>query len=213
MKGRKLASLLLAGAATTAMLTGPAQAAEVPSPQELAAARLQSEGLMKGDENGELHLEDGLTRAELACLISPIVLNPEHVAWETDWYTRMCTTNFNDVPEWAQVAVGVCASMGTMEGYGDGRFGTSDPVSPQMACTVMLRYLERDGWTYDTCPSRSAGRRRHHPWGYGHPAGRLPGLPGIPANPVRKYCVFPKRPPVCVAPGAVILRLRRKFRP
>ena len=81
MKGRKLASLLLAGAATTAMLTGPAQAAEVPSPQELAAARLQSEGLMKGDENGELHLEDGLTRAELACLISPIVLNPEHVAW------------------------------------------------------------------------------------------------------------------------------------
>ena len=25
---------------------------------------------MKGDENGELHLEDDLTRAELACLIS-----------------------------------------------------------------------------------------------------------------------------------------------
>ena len=156
MKGRKLASLLLAGAATTAMLTGPAQAAEVPSPQELAAARLQSEGLMKGDENGELHLEDGLTRAELACLISPIVLNPEHVAWETDWYTQMCTTNFNDVPEWAQVAVGVCASMGTMKGYGDGRFGTSDPVSPQMACTVMLRYLERDGWTYDTACDKAA---------------------------------------------------------
>ena len=53
------------------MLTGPVQAAEAPSPQELAAARLQSEGLMKGDENGELHLEDDLTRAELACLISP----------------------------------------------------------------------------------------------------------------------------------------------
>ena len=58
MKGRKPASLLLAAAAATAMLTGPAQAAEVPSPQELAAARLQSEGLMKGDENGELHLEE-----------------------------------------------------------------------------------------------------------------------------------------------------------
>ena len=74
-------------------------------------------------------------------LFSPIILNPEHVAWETEWYTRMCTTNFNDVPEWAQVAVGVCASMGTMAGYGDGLFGPSDPVSPQMACTVMLRYL------------------------------------------------------------------------
>ena len=156
MKHRKSVSLLLAGATTVAMLTGPVQAAEAPSPQELAAARLQSEGLMKGDENGELHLEDDLTRAELACLISPIILNPEHVAWETDWYTRMCTTNFNDVPEWAQVAVGVCASMGMMAGYGDGRFAPSDPVSPQMACTVILRYLERDGWTYDTACDKAA---------------------------------------------------------
>lgn len=30
------------------------------------------------------------------------------------------------------------------------RFGPNDPVSPQMACTIMLRYLEREGWTYDT---------------------------------------------------------------
>lgn len=90
MKHRKSVSLLLAGVTTVAMLTGPVQAAEAPSPQELAAARLQSEGLMKGDENGELHLEDDLTRAELACLISPIILNPEHVAWETEWYTRGC---------------------------------------------------------------------------------------------------------------------------
>lgn len=156
MKHRKLRSLLLVSIAAAGILISPVQAAEVPSPQELAAARLQSEGLMKGDENGELHLEDSLTRAELACLISPIVLNPEHVAWETDWYTRMCTSNFNDVPEWAQVAVGVCASMGTMAGYGDGRFGPSDPVSPQMACTVMLRYLERDGWTYDTACAKAA---------------------------------------------------------
>ena len=153
---RILSKLRGQGATTVAMLTGPVQAAEAPSPQELAAARLQSEGLMKGDENGELHLEDDLTRAELACLISPIILNPEHVAWETEWYTRMCTTNFNDVPEWAQVAVGVCASMGTMAGYGDGLFGPSDPVSPQMACTVMLRYLEQDGWTYDTACEKAA---------------------------------------------------------
>ncbi len=83
MKQRNLASLLLAGAMTAALLTGPAQAAESPSPQEIAATRLQAEGLMNGDEHGDLHLDKGLTRAELACLISPIVLNPEHVAWET----------------------------------------------------------------------------------------------------------------------------------
>ena len=150
MKKRNLASLLLAGAMTAALLTGPAQAAESPSPQEIAATRLQAEGLMNGDEHGDLHLDKGLTRAELACLISPIVLNPEHVAWERDYYAKLCTTNFSDVPEWAQVAVGVCASMGVVAGYGDGRFGSDDPVSPQMACTIMLRYLERDGWTYVT---------------------------------------------------------------
>lgn len=44
MKHRKSVSLLLAGVTTVAMLTGPVQAAEAPSPQELAAARLQSEG-------------------------------------------------------------------------------------------------------------------------------------------------------------------------
>ena len=150
MKQRNLASLLLAGAMTAALLTGPAQAAEAPSPQEIAATRLQAEGLMNGDEHSDLHLDKGLTRAELACLISPIVLNPEHVAWERDYYAKLCTTNFSDVPEWAQVAVGVCASMGVVAGYGDGRFGSDDPVSPQMACTIMLRYLERDGWTYVT---------------------------------------------------------------
>lgn len=58
---------------------------------------------MSGDEHGDLNLDKALTRAELTCLISPIVLNLEHVAWEKDRYTRMCTTNFSDVPEWAQV--------------------------------------------------------------------------------------------------------------
>ena len=156
MKQRNLASLLLAGAMTAALLTGPAQAAESPSPQEIAATRLQAEGLMNGDEHGDLHLDKGLTRAELACLISPIVLNPEHVAWERDYYAKLCTTNFSDVPEWAQVAVGVCASMQMMVGYGNRRFGSNDPVSPKMACTVMLRYLERDGWTYATACEKAA---------------------------------------------------------
>ena len=54
---RNLASLLLAGAMTAALLTGPAQAAESPSPQEIAATRLQAEGLMNGDEHGDLHLD------------------------------------------------------------------------------------------------------------------------------------------------------------
>ena len=146
MKQILSASLSFALALT---LTGPVSAA-APTEQETAAASLKAQGIMSGDENGNMHLEDTLTRAQLACLLSPISLNPEHVAWEKDFYTKMCTVNFNDVPEWAQVHVGVCASNGLMAGYGNGRFAPSDTVTPQMACSVILRYLERTGWTYDT---------------------------------------------------------------
>lgn len=149
MKQARRISRIIAGVLTVALLTAPvSQAAEPPTEQEIAAARLQAQGLMAGDGSGDLRLEDVLTRAELACLLSPISLNPEHVAWEQDLYTRMCTVNFDDVPEWAQVHVGVCVSMGLMGGYGNGRFGPLDPVTPQMACAVVLRYLERDGWEY-----------------------------------------------------------------
>lgn len=140
----------LTGAVLMFALTLPTQAAQTPTEQESAAASLQAQGLMAGDENGNLHLDAALTRAELACLLSPISLNPEHVAWEKEFYTKMCTVNFSDVPEWAQVHVGVCASNGLMSGYGNGLFGPSDPVNPQMACSVILCYLERDGWDYAT---------------------------------------------------------------
>lgn len=148
MKKRMLNLLLCAALLASCAL--PALAAEAPTEQETAAAHLKAQGLMNGDENGNLHLDAPLTRAQLACLLSPISLNPEHVAWEKDFYTKMCTVNFYDVPKWAQVHVGVCASNGLMAGYGNGRFAPNDPVSPQMACAVMLRYLERDGWSYAT---------------------------------------------------------------
>ena len=146
-------SRLAAGLICATLIAGlniPALAAENATEQETAAASLKAQGIMAGDENGNMHLEDTLTRAQLACLLSPISLNPEHVAWEKEFYTKMCTINFSDVPEWAQVHVGVCASNGLMAGYGNGRFAPNDTVSPQMACSVILRYLERTGWTYDT---------------------------------------------------------------
>ena len=109
----------------TLALSLPAYAAEVSTDQEEVAARLQLQGLMPGDEHGNRRLDKVLTRVELARLISPIVLNPEHVAWEKDRYTQVSTANFSNVPEWAQVVVGVCTSVQAMAGYGDGRFGPS----------------------------------------------------------------------------------------
>lgn len=151
----KLASGLLA--TILAISSGvPAQAAA--QTEQEAAASLQAQGIMVGDGSGDPRLDDTLTRAELACLLSPISLNPEHVAWETGFYTKMCTVNFDDVPEWARVHVGVCASNGLMAGYGDRRFGPGDPVTPAAACSVMLRYVEcpADTWNYDNACAKAA---------------------------------------------------------
>lgn len=70
---------LIVCAALALTLSLPVHAVEISEEQTAAAAQLQLRGLMAGDEYGDLHLDEMLTRAELACLISPIVLNPEHV--------------------------------------------------------------------------------------------------------------------------------------
>lgn len=142
--------IALAASMLLTLCSPAALAAEAPTEQETAAASLQAQGLMSGDENGNLHLDAPLTRAQMAVLVSQICINPEHIAWERGFYSRLCDTNFTDVPEWAKPYVGVCAANGIMAGYGDGRFAPADPVSPQMACSVILRWLERDSWSYAT---------------------------------------------------------------
>lgn len=142
--------IALAASMLLTLCSPAALAAEAATEQETAAASLQAQGLMSGDENGNLHLDAPLTRAQMAVLVSQICINPEHIAWERGFYSRLCDANFTDVPEWAKPYVGVCAANGIMTGYGDGRFAPADTVSPRMACTVILSWLERDGWSYAT---------------------------------------------------------------
>lgn len=142
--------IALAASMLFTLCSPAALAAEAPTEQETAAASLQAQGLMNGDENGDLHLDSPLTRAQMAVLVSQLCINPEHIAWERGFYSRLCDANFTDVPEWAKPYVGVCAANGIMAGCGDGRFAPADTVSPRMACTVILSWLERDGWTYAT---------------------------------------------------------------
>lgn len=142
--------IALAASMLFTLCSPTALAAETPTEQETSAASLQAQGLMNGDENGDLHLDSPLTRAQMAVLVSQLCINPEHIAWERGFYSRLCDANFTDVPEWAKPYVGVCAANGIMAGYGDGRFAPADTVSPRMACAVILSWLERDGWSYAT---------------------------------------------------------------
>ena len=83
-------------------------------------------------------------------LLTRIIGNPDHVASEQDYYSKQCA--FTDVPDWAKVYVGYCAANHLVAGYGNGLYGSNDPVTPAAACTVMLRALGDVGtdWTYQT---------------------------------------------------------------
>lgn len=131
-------------------LSCPALAAGTMTELQTAVSCLQRAGVMTGDANGEMHLEDPLNRAELAIILSRMVVNQEHLNAEKDYYTRKCT--FRDVPEWAQAHVGYCLANHLVTGYGNGLYGAADPVTPAAACTVMLRCLADagKGWDYDS---------------------------------------------------------------
>lgn len=131
-------------------LACPALAVDVRTEWEQSAAYLRSAGIMVGDSNGDMMLDKGLTRAQLAALLTRIVVNPEHLESEKAYYSRQCS--FADVPDWAKVYVGYCAANYLVAGYGNGLYGSNDPVTPAAACTVLLRCLEgvTEEWDYST---------------------------------------------------------------
>lgn len=116
----------------------------------LAANYLREQGIMIGDSNGKMNLESGLTRAQLAVVLTRLNGASELVQAEKLYYTSQC--QFPDVPEWAKLYVGYCYTNGLMVGYDTGEFGANDGVTPSAACTVVLRYadLPDTEWNYST---------------------------------------------------------------
>lgn len=118
--------------------------------QQTAADYLCSEGILQGDQNGNLHLDTALTRAELSVMLTRMTGNQEHIQAEKTFYLNQC--RFTDVPDWAKLYVGYCNANRLMVGYNDSIFGAADSVTPAAACTVVLRYLElpKETWDYST---------------------------------------------------------------
>lgn len=115
-----------------------------------AVAYLKEHQIMNGDQNGNMLLDQGLTRAQMAVMLSKIMVNPEHLEIERDYYAKQC--HFTDVPKWARPYVGFCVSNHLVSGYDTGLYGADDPVTPAQACTVMLHCLEdvEREWNYQT---------------------------------------------------------------
>lgn len=131
-------------------LIGTAFAAGTNTEQQTAATYLREAGIMVGDTNGDMMLDQGLTRAQMATLLTRIIANPDHIEADSSYYRNQC--KFTDVPEWAKVYVGYCVANHLVSGYGNGLYGSNDPVTPAAACTVMLRCLDDVDmeWSYST---------------------------------------------------------------
>jgi len=146
---KKLHSVLLC-AVLALSLACPAFASEPPITPEAAGAILREQGIYQGNGSGDLMLDKGLTRAELAAILTRLhgegQIDPNHYTW---------ACYFKDVPEWAKPYVGYCVANLLVTGYNETQYGPNDLVTPAMACTVVFRccgYESGEGsvWTYGT---------------------------------------------------------------
>lgn len=132
---KKLSFLLLCAVLTFAMVC-PALAAESDAELTAAAAHLKEQGIMVGNQDGDMDLDSGLTRAQLATILTRLNGDREHIQADQTFYISQC--KFTDVPVWAKLYVGYCYFNSLMVGYDTGVFGADDGVTPAAACTVVL---------------------------------------------------------------------------
>lgn len=152
---KRIGALLLCTALVLS-LTVPTLATDVQTEQETAAAWLKENGILTGDQNGNLNLGSGLTRAELAVILTRLSDKTGDMGRNSAYYRTICP--FTDVPEWAMPYAGYCAEKKLMAGYGNKLFGPNDLVTPAAACTVVLRYLDcpASQWNYGTACDKAS---------------------------------------------------------
>ena len=111
--------------------------ADVPSDAWYAGAvqYCRENGLMAGISDTTFAPEDTLTRAMLATILWRQAEKPV-----VNYLMR-----FSDVPEgqWYSEAVRWAASEKLVAGYGDGRFGTNDPITQAQLNLIFQRYTDQ----------------------------------------------------------------------
>lgn len=103
MKAKRVWSAVLCAGLALSMCVNAGAAAQNDE-LRAAASYVSEQGVMVGDQNGDMALDQTLSRTELAVILTRITVNPEHLEAERELYTRKC--EFPDVPEWARLYVG-----------------------------------------------------------------------------------------------------------
>lgn len=140
--------------------------ANAASETDTAVAYLVEHGIYTGDNNGNLNLDKSLTRAELAVIVTRLIFMSNPSDWEmwgeAHWRSpEMSTSKFSDVPDWAIPQVECCYSAGYIKGVSDTKFDPQGTVTPQMACTVLLRFCnitpvgQTPDWSYETAIAKA----------------------------------------------------------
>ena len=139
---KKLLALVLALVMTLSLCTisnaAFTDAKDVDASYEEAVAVLNGMGVFKGYEDGSFKPEGSITRAEVAAIVYRLYTGDvkDKQAGLYAGYGK-----FDDMAgaTWAAGYVGYCANAGFIKGYGNGKFGPSDPVTGYQALAMILR--------------------------------------------------------------------------
>ncbi|MDY6019790.1 MAG: S-layer homology domain-containing protein, partial [Oscillospiraceae bacterium] len=103
-----------------------------------AVDTLNGMGVFKGYEDGSFKPNGNITRAEVAAIIYRLYTGDVKDK-QAGLYAGY--GSFSDMAgaTWAAGYVGYCANAGFVKGYGNGKFGPSDPVTGYQALAMILR--------------------------------------------------------------------------
>ena len=153
---KRFLSLLLAGLMVFGMLAISTGAKEVEADYSDAAKHLAAIGILKGDENGNLMLDQNVTRYQAALFfVQAITGKTDPSVWNADK-----SAIFSDVPEYG-TAIDYLAGLGLIIGRGDGTYGYHDNITYQDMLVLAVRTLG-----YET-------EDMSYPYGYILEAGKL----------------------------------------
>ena len=120
------AAALAACASITFSAAAPTLAA-----RENAVDYVTAQGIMQGDENGNLNLEDGITRAQAAKMLVEALKIP---------LTDSDKPTFSDVGKdaWEYKYVETAAANDLINGFEDGTFRPTEPVTYEQAVKMFM---------------------------------------------------------------------------
>jgi uncharacterized protein YkwD len=165
MKNMKKASVLcFAGVLACAIIFGGAAYAASES-EKTAAAYLAERGVYEADKNGDLNLDQNLTRADLAMILTRMdfATPPGEIKdWRMWGEARFSDPAhryhpFTDVPDSVLPYVEYCYELGYMRGVSADLFDPQSLVNPKMASVVLLRYCRVAGneFSFDTAVDKA----------------------------------------------------------